>query len=299
MLREDGHVMDDGTVARLGPERFIVTTTTANAGKVLQHMELAQHWLWPELDVQVGSVTDQWAQYSIAGPRACDVLRGVVDAAHDISNAAFPYMAAGEISVLGGIPARLFRVSFSGELAYEVAVPAGYGDALVRTIMEAGAAYDIVPYGIEALGVMRIEKGHIGGAELNGQTTARDLGLGRMMSSKKDYIGRAMAQRPGLTDPERPGLVGIKPVSRDARLRAGAHFLPEGAEATARNDQGHVTSVAYSPSLGHWIGLGLLARGPARHGERVRACDPVRGGDTPVEVCAPAFIDSKGERLRG
>src|SRR5262249_31116022 len=122
MLREDGFVLDDGTVARLGAERFVITTTTVNAAKVLQHMELAQQWLWPDLDVQFCSVSEQWAQYSVAGPRARDVLRAVVDPGHDISNAAFPYMAAGAVSVLGGIPARLFRISFSGELSYEVAV---------------------------------------------------------------------------------------------------------------------------------------------------------------------------------
>jgi sarcosine oxidase subunit alpha len=244
-------------------------------------------------------VSEQWAQYSIAGPHARDVLRTVIDSAHDISNDAFPYMAAGDMSALGGIHARLFRISFSGELAYEVAVPAGNGDALMRRIVEAGLPYGIARYGTEALGVMRIEKGHVGGGELNGQTTARDLGLGRMMSPRKDCIGRVMAQRPGLVDPERPALVGIRPVEPTARLRAGAHFIPDGAEPVARNDQGHVTSVAFSPSLGHWIGLGLLARGPERHGERVRAYDPVRGGDTPVEVCAPVFLDPKGERLRG
>ncbi len=299
MLREDGLVLDDGTVARLGEHRFVVTTTTANAAKVLQHMELAQQWLWPELDVQLCSISEQWAQCSVAGPRARDVLRAVIDAGHDISNAAFPYMAAAEMSALGGIPARVFRISFSGELAYEIAVPAGYGDALIRRIVAAGQPYGIVPYGTEALGVMRIEKGHIGGGELNGQTTARDLGLGRMMSARKDYIGRILAQRPGLVDPSRPTLVGIKPVDRGARLRAGAHFIPGGADAVAHNDGGYVTSVAFSPALGHWIGLGLLARGPQRHGERVRACDPVRGGDTPVEVCDPVFLDPQGERLRG
>jgi heterotetrameric sarcosine oxidase alpha subunit len=299
MLREDGLVLDDGTVARLGAERFIVTTTTANAAKVLQHMELAHQWLWPELDVQFCSVSEQWAQYSVAGPHARNVLQAVVDPEHDLSNATFPYMAAAEVSVLGGIPARLFRLSFSGELAYEIAIPAGYGDALIRRLMEAGRAWHIAPYGTEALGVMRIEKGHIGGGELNGQTTAGDLGLGRMMSTRKDYVGRVLAQRPALLDPDRPTLVGIRPVDRGARLRAGAHFLPEGAEPVARNDQGHVTSVAFSPTLGHWIGLGLLARGPQRHGERVRAYDPVRGGDTPVEVCDPVFLDPQGERLRG
>jgi sarcosine oxidase subunit alpha len=299
MLREDGFVLDDGTVACLGADRFFITTTTANAAKVLQHMELAHQWLWPDLDVQFCSVSEQWAQYSVAGPHARDVLRAVVDEEHDISNAAFPYMAARDITALGGTRARLYRLSFSGELAYEIAVPAGHGDALMRRLMDAGRTYGIAPYGTEALGVMRIEKGHLGGGELNGQTTARDLGLGRMMSSRKDFIGRVMTQRPGLTDPERPTLVGIKPIDISARLRAGAHFIPESAEPVARNDQGHVTSVAFSPSLGHWIGLGLLARGPERHGERVRACDPVRGGDILVEVCDPVFLDPQGGRLRG
>ena len=124
MLREDGLVLDDGTTSRLGADRFIVTTTTANAAKVLQHMEFCHQWLWPELDVQFSSVSEQWAQFSIAGPRSRDVLRKVVDRQHDISNAALPYMAAAELTVMGGLPARLFRISFSGELAYEIAVPA-------------------------------------------------------------------------------------------------------------------------------------------------------------------------------
>ncbi|MEI9963329.1 MAG: glycine cleavage T C-terminal barrel domain-containing protein [Caulobacteraceae bacterium] len=119
------------------------------------------------------------------------------------------------------------------------------------------------------------------------------------MSSKKDCIGRVMAGRPGLVDPERPTLVGFKPVDRSQRLRAGAHFLPLGAKATADNDEGHMTSVAFSPALGAWIGLGLLKRGPSRHGERVRAYDPVRQGDVEVEVCPPVFVDPEGVRLRG
>jgi methylglutamate dehydrogenase subunit C len=299
MLREDGFVLDDGTTSRLAEHRYILTTTTANAAKVLQHMEFCQQWLWPELDVQLSSVSEQWAQLSVAGPRSRDVLRKVVDPEHDISNAAFPYMAAAELTVMGGLPARLFRISFSGELAYEIAVPAGYGDPLMRRIIEAGREFAIAPYGTEALGVLRIEKGHVAGNEINGQTTARDLGLGRMMSSRKDYIGRVMAQRPGLTASDRPTLAGFKPVERAARLRAGAHFIAEGAEARAANDQGYMTSVAFSPTLGHWIGLGFLAGGPSRHGQRVRACDPVRNGDVLVEVCDPVFYDPAGERLRG
>ena len=141
---------------------------------------------------------------------------------------------------------------------------------------------------------MRIEKGHVAGNEINGQTTARDLGLGRMMSTRKDYVGRVMADRPALLASDRPALVGLKPVDRAARLRAGAHFIPVGAEPVAANDQGYMTSVAFSPALGHWVGLGLLAGGPSRHGERVRAYDPVRSGDELVEVCDPVFYDPGG-----
>src|SRR5262245_58050512 len=299
MLREDGFVFDDGTVSRLANEHYIITTTTANAAGVLQHMEYCHQWLWPDLDVHFVSVSEQWAQLSVAGPRSRDVLRKVVDASNDISNASFPYLAAAPLTVLGGIEARLFRISFSGELAYEIAVPAGYGDRLIRHIVEAGGEYGIAPYGTEALSVMRIEKGHVAGNEINGQTTARDLGLGRMMSTKKQYIGRVMSQRQALMAVDRPTLVGLKPVDRSRRLRAGAHLLLEGAEPSPETDQGYLTSAAFSPTLGHWIGLGLLAGGPSRHGERVRAYDPVRTGDVSVEICDPVFYDSVREKLRG
>ena len=298
MLREDGFVMDDGTTSRLAPERFFMTTTTAQAGRVMQHLEFCHQVLWPELDVQMVSVSEQWAQFSIAGPRSRDVLRKLVDEKYDLADRAFPYLATKEVAV-GGVPARLFRLSFSGEMAYELAVPARYGDGAIRAIMAAGEEFSITPYGTEALGVMRIEKGHVAGNEINGQLTARDLGLARMMSKKKDYIGRVMAQRPALLDPDRPALAGFKPADRKARLRAGAHFLSAGAVATAGNDEGYMTSVAFSPMLGHWIGLGVLERGPERIGQRVRAYDPVRNGDVEVEICNPVFFDPEGARLDG
>jgi sarcosine oxidase subunit alpha len=297
MLREDGFVMDDGTTSRLGETHFLMTTTTANAGKVMQHLEFCRQVLWPELDVAMVSVSEQWAQAAIAGPKAREVLRGVIDARHDIANEAFPYLAARSVTVGGGIPARLFRISFSGELAYELAVPADCGEAMMRALMQAGAPHGITPYGTEALGVMRIEKGHVAGNELNGQTTARDLGLGRMMSSKKDYLGRLMAGREALVEPQRPMLVGFRPVAEGARLRAGAHFIGLGAPATTASDEGYMTSVAYSPVLKQWIGLGLLRDGPARIGQRVRAVDPVRDGDVEVEICSPVFVDPEGARL--
>ncbi|WP_029002814.1 sarcosine oxidase subunit alpha family protein [Azorhizobium doebereinerae] len=298
MLREDGMVMDDGTTARLAPEHFIMTTTTANAAKVFQHLEFCLQVLWPELDVQLASVSEQWAQISISGPKSRDVLAKVVDAPLDVSNEALPYMGVAQGTVMGGTKARIFRLSFAGELGYEIAVPARHGEALTRALMAAGAPFGITPYGTEALGVMRIEKGHVSGNELNGQTTARDLGLGRMASTKKDFVGRVMAGRAGLIEPDRPILAGFRPVDPSKRLRAGAHFIAIGAEGTLENDEGYMSSTAFSPALGTWIGLGFIKHGPERWGQRVRAYDPVRGEDVEVEVCDPAFVDPKGERLR-
>jgi methylglutamate dehydrogenase subunit C len=298
MLREDGIALDDGTSARFGDDHFLMSTTTANAGKIMQHLEYARQVLWPELDVQLVSVTEQWAQHSIAGPCARGLLERLLGDTFDVSDAALPYLGCAEF-IWRDVPTRIFRVSFSGELAYELAVPANFGDAAIRAIMDAGAEFGVTPYGVEALSVMRIEKGHVAGNEINGTTTAADLGLGRMMSKKKDFIGRILAQRPGLADPERPALVGIQPIDKTARLRAGAHILALGAEATMENDEGYVTSVAFSPMLGHWIGLALIKRGPARIGECVRAHDPVRSGDIEVALVSPVFFDPEGKRLYG
>jgi sarcosine oxidase subunit alpha len=296
MLREDGVVLDDGTTSRFAADRYFVTTTTVNAGRVMQHIDFARQVLWPELDVQATSVTEQWATYAVAGPRSRGLLQRLLPD-EDLSNEGFPYMACREF-VWRAAPARLYRLSFSGELAYEISAPGHLGEALVRALFEAGAELGVRPYGTEALGVMRIEKGHIGGGELNGQTTAADLGLGKMMSKKKDFVGRVMAARPGLTDPERPSLVGLKPVNGRDVIRAGAHLLSTGAAAVAANDQGYVTSAAFSPTLGHPIALALLTRGAERLGERLVVHDPVRGGDVEAEVCPPVFVDPQGERLR-
>jgi methylglutamate dehydrogenase subunit C len=262
-------------------------------------MQFCHQVLWPELDVQFASATDEWAQFSVAGPHARDLLARLVDPPFSIANADFPYMGVAELTVCGGISARLYRLSFSGELAYEIGVPARYGDALARSLMRAGEPLGIVPYGTEALGVMRIEKGHVAGNELDGRTTADDLGLGRMMSSKKDFIGRVMATRPGLTEPKRPKLVGLRPRNVAERLYAGSHLLPKGAAYVIENDQGIVTSVAFSPSLDHWIGLGFIVGGTARIGETVVMVDFMRNSFVDVELCAPIFVDPKGERLRG
>jgi sarcosine oxidase subunit alpha len=298
MLREDGFVMDDGTTSRFAEDHYVMSTTTANAAKIMQHLEFCHQVLWPELDVGMVSVTEQWSQYAVAGPKARELLTQLYGPDVDLSNDALPYMGCREIP-LRGITTRLFRISFSGELAYELAAPARYGAAVLKALMALCGALGGCPYGTEAQSVMRIEKGHVAGNELNGQTVARDLGLGRMMSTKKDYIGRVMAGRPALVAPDRPALVGIRPVEKGRRLTAGAHILPGGAAAVAANDQGYVTSVAYSPTCEGWIGLALVVNGPARHGERVRAFDAMRNNDQDVVICSPVFVDPEGVRLRG
>ncbi|WP_292375267.1 glycine cleavage T C-terminal barrel domain-containing protein, partial [Mesorhizobium sp.] len=299
MLREDGVVYDDGTTSRLAEDHYFLTTTTAKAGLVMQHLEFCRQVLFPELDVQLTSVSDQWAQFSIAGPKTRDLLKEIVDPAEDLSNEGFPFMGAREVKLRGGIKARLFRISFSGEMAFEISVPARYGEALARNLMIAGKPFGVTPYGTEALGVMRIEKGHVAGPELNGTTTAADLGLGKMMSTKKDFIGRVMAGREALVAPNRQVVVGIKPTDKARRLRSGAHINPKGQTPGPDNDQGYITSVCFSPVLDQWIGLGLFERGRERIGEIVRAHDPLRGEEYDVELCNSVFYDPDGGRQRG
>lgn len=298
MLREDGIVMDDGTSARLGENHFVMTTTTANAVSVSRHLEFCHQCLWPEMDVHFISTTDGWAQFSVAGPKSRELLQKIVDPEIDISNESFPYMACAEISICNGLSARLFRISFSGELAYEIAVPTSYGESLACALMEAGAEFDVVPYGTEALGVMRIEKGHAAANEITGQTTALNLGMARIVSKVKDCIGNTLSQRSHLVDEKGLTLVGFKPLDQSVNLTAGAHFFNRDASISTENDQGWMTSVAFSPTLGHSIGLGFIVNGANRSGEIVRAVDSVREKDVEVEIVSPHFYDPQGDRLR-
>jgi heterotetrameric sarcosine oxidase alpha subunit len=296
MLREDGHAFDDGTCARLAEDHFVVTTTTAQAGPVYRHMEFARQCLWSELDVQLISTTDAWAQISVAGPNARSLLQRVVDGV-DLSNEAFPFMACAELTLCGGLRARLFRISFSGELAYEIAVPARYGAALMARMIELGGDLGATPYGTEALGVLRIEKGHAAGNELNGQTTAQMLGMGRMVSTKKDSIGAVMSRREGLASETRV-LVGLQPLDPGDPVVAGAHLFAEAAEQRTETDQGWITSACYSPHLETAIGLGFLARGAERIGEEIVAANPLQGQNVRMRVVSPHFVDPEGGRLR-
>jgi len=297
MLREDGIAYDDGTVTRIAESRYLVTTTTAHAGPVLNHMERHQQIVWPELDVKLSSVTEDWAAIAVAGPHSRDVLSHVIDGI-DLSNDACPFMAYREGSI-GGIPTRLFRISFSGELAYEINIPADYGQAAWDAVMDAGAAYDIVPYGTEAMGILRIEKGHVVGGEINGRATADDLGFGRMLSTKKRYIGDVLKDRTALTEPGRKQLVGIRPVDGRSRIPRAAQIVRDPDAARPVIMEGEVTSTCESPNVGSPIGLALLKNGRARIGEKLIASSPVMGVHIAVEICDPVFIDPTGERLHG
>jgi glycine cleavage system aminomethyltransferase T len=297
MLREDGMIYDDGTTSRLEENRYFMTTTTAYAAGVMNHLEFCSQAIWPELDVRLASVTDQWAQMAIAGPKSRTILERIVDT--ELSNEAFPFLGAAEVSLFDGqVHGRLFRISFSGELAYELAVPAGYGEAVADAIMEAGRESGIQPYGVETLTVLRIEKGHVTHNEINGTVVPGDLGFGKMASSAKtDFIGKRMLEREGLRDPNRHQLVGVMPLDPATSFRSGSHILAKDTEATLENDQGYVTSSCYSPHLGSTIGLALVRRGAERHGEEVQVWNSLCGEFTPGKLCSPVFYDPDNKKL--
>jgi sarcosine oxidase subunit alpha len=296
MLREDGMVYDDGTTSRLGENHYYMTTTTANAASVLAHMEQYHQIEWPELEVVFCSVTEQWTGIAVAGPNSRKLLENVIDI--DISNEAFPFMGAGEC-MMNNIPGRLFRISFSGELAYEINVPADYGEQAWLELLEAGKEMGVSVYGTEALGTMRIEKGHVAGSELDGRTTAQDLGLEGMANRSKHFIGKHNSVRPALLAEGRLQVVGLKSLEPGRNLRIGAHLVdPKVILETVSQSQGHVTTTTYSPKLDCGIALGLLRDGAARHGEQIEAVFPLDDETLKVEVCHPVFIDPEGELVR-
>ena len=296
MLREDGHVMDDGTTARLGEQHYVMTTTTAAAGQVMRHLEFICQVLHPDWNVKFASVTEQWAQFAVAGPSARELLNGLLD--DPIDRESWPFMACGPVSV-GGVTGRLFRISFSGEHAYELAVPARYGESMFKVLVERAEALKGGAYGMEALNVLRVEKGFITHSEITGRVTAFDIGMERMMSAKKDCIGKTMSLREGLLDEDRERLVGLKPVGTVKKLTAGAHLFEQGAEAHRVHDKGYITSVGWSPDLGHYVGLGFVRGGTKREGDVMRMVDHLRGVETDVEIVNPVQFDPDGERVRG
>lgn len=288
MLRDDGIVLDDGAVARLGAQDYFMTTTTANAAKVLSRAEFLLQTDWRNLRCHVTSVTDRWAAVAVAGPQARALLSGLCPDA-DLSAEALPNNHFTHVS-LEGVPCRLHRMSYSGELACEVYMPAPHAGTVWDALHDAGAQ----PYGTEAMGILRIEKGHVAGAELDGRTTLRDLGMAGFASTKKPFAGCVLGQRPVLTDPERPSLVGLRVIG-DTGAKPGALLFARGAEPKGHGE-GWVSSTTWSPALKQNIALAFLARGMSRAGETLRIVSPVDGLDVMAEVVSPHFFDPEGER---
>lgn len=297
MLREDGVAFDDGTTWRLEQNRFLMTTTTTNAGRVMQHLEFYHDVYFRDLAVNLTSVTDCWAGAAVAGPKSRDVLAACVTVT-EVDDTALPFMGI-VYGTVGEVPVMICRLSFSGERAYEVYCGAHHGSYVWEKLMAAGEPFGITPYGLEALGTLRIEKGHVTGAEIDGRTTARDLHLDWMLSSKKPFVGSAMMDREGLNGDTRWRLVGIHSLSGE-KLHGGSHIV-KGSEADEPGQSlGHITAICYSPELKRYIGLALLEDGNNRVGDRLYATDPVRThSHIPVEIVSHHMVDPQGERMHG
>jgi methylglutamate dehydrogenase subunit C len=290
MLRDDGMVMDDGTVARIAQQHFLLTTTTVNASAVLEHMEFHSA-LWPEMDVHLTAVTDQFAQIALAGPKARDVLMKLTG--QDVSNEALPFMAFADARI-AGLDGRIYRISFSGELAYELAVDARHASALADAVCAAGQDFGLTVYGLDALNTLRIEKGHVTTAEITGTTTADDLGFAKMLKKSGDFIGAKLAQRPALLQSDRQHLVGVRLIE-GSRLRGGAVLLED---IGSRTSLGHLSSVTRIAEGEGWIGLALLAGGRMRIGQKLVAASPVYKERAMVEIVSPHHIDPENARVR-
>lgn len=306
MLKDDGMIFDDGIVAMLAPDRFHVTTTTSGAARVLHHMEDYRQTEWPDLQVWLTPVTEQWAVISVQGPQARETLRSLVEGV-DLSGLAMPHMTVRE-GLICGVPMRLFRVSFTGELGFEVNVPAGAACAVWEAIAAQVAANSGTWYGTEAMHVMRAEKGYIlVGQETDGTVTANDAGLGAMFgTSKLDFVGKRGALRRELVAAGRKQLVGLLTADPMIVLQEGAQITvephPYSNPGPPAHALGHVTSAYWSAALGRSIALGLLEDGRKRHGATLNASAIPTDGKTAAShaltVVDPVFYDPKGGRLR-
>ena len=295
LLREDGFVLDDGVVARTAGERFHVTTTTGGAARVLALMEDYLQTEWPELQVWLTSTTEQWGVIAVQGPQARRVLQGLIEDI-DLSATAMPHMsvAAGRIC---GVRALLFRVSFTGELGFEVNVPADFALAVWEAIHQAGAQHGIAPYGTEAMHVLRAEKGYIiVGQETDGTVTPDDVGLGWAVGrNKPDFVGKRSLARPAMLAADRRQLVGLLTADPQLVLEEGAQVMSgPGLQAPVR-PIGHVTSSYHSAVLDRSIALALIAGGRSRVGQTLSV--PTAAGDVAVQVTSPVFYDPQGARL--
>ncbi|SEQ67005.1 sarcosine oxidase subunit alpha [Faunimonas pinastri] len=297
MLREDGFVMDDGVVGRMAPDRFHVTTTTGGAPRVLNHMEDYLQTEWPDLEVWLTSTTEQWAVIAVQGPKARQVLEPLVEGI-DLSREAMPHMSV-RTGHICGVPTRLFRVSFTGELGFEVNVPANYGRAVWDAIFAAGQPHGITPYGTETMHVLRAEKGYIiVGQETDGTNTPDDVGLGWAVGkAKRDFVGKRSLARPQMQRPDRKQMVGLLTSDPATVLEEGAQIVADPNAPLPMKALGHVTSSYASSVVGRSIAIGMVAGGRGRIGETLHV--PMPGGAIAVDVVEPVFFDKEGERIHG
>jgi sarcosine oxidase subunit alpha len=295
MLNENGVIIDDGVFVRLAEDHFLVNPTSGGVGRVLSMME---EWLqceWPDLRVIVDDTTTQWANFTVAGPRAREVL-DALGTDIDLAPAALPHLsvATGHVA---GLAARVVRVSFSGELSFEINVEARHGGGLLEAILQAGESFGITAYGVEALMVLRTEKGYLHvGSDTDGSSTPDDVGWGPIARAKTDdYIGKRSLYREGNQASGRKQLVGLEALDPDQAMRPGGHLLAGEGRNPPAETEGWITSASYSPNLGRHIALGVLADGRERGGEILTVCDEKLRYS--VKVVPPVFYDPQNSKL--
>ena len=296
MLREDGMVFDDGTTTRIAENHFHMTTTTAQAANVLSHLEYYLQVVWPELDVNVVSTTEQWAGAAIAGPKSRELLQRLFPE-EDMSNEGFPFMGFKELKFKNTV-ARVFRISFSGELAFEMNVMSDYGEEMWNEIISQGEDFGIQPYGTEALSTLRIEMGHVAGSEIDGRTIAYDLSLEGMLSQKKDFIGKRSLNRKAFTENNREKIVGVVPIDKKTSIPEGS-YLVENAKASFPNPKlGHVSASCWSVEYDNPFSLAIIKDGKNKKGEKLFAVSPLKNKIIPVEIVSQHYVDPEGKRVR-
>ena len=296
MLREDGMVFDDGTTTRISENNYHMTTTTAQAANVLSHLEYYLQVIWPELDVTVVSTTEQWAGAAIAGPNSRSLLSKIFPN-EDVSNEGLPFMGYREFKFKGSI-ARVFRISFSGELAYEINVMSNFGELMWENIIELGADLKIQPYGTEALSTLRIEMGHVAGSEIDGRTIAYDLSLDGMLSEKKDFIGKRSLKRKAFIEKRREQIIGLVPVDKKTSIPEGSHLVLDNKLKSPNPKLGHVSASCWSVENNNPFSLAILKDGKNKIGEKLYAVSPLKNISIQVEVVSQHYVDPDGKRVR-
>ena len=296
MLREDGIVMDDGTTTRISENHYHMTTTTAQAANVLSHLEYYLQIVWPELNVNVVSTTEQWAGAAIAGPKSRDLLAKLFPKI-DVSNEALPFMGYVE-GDLFGVKARIFRISFSGELAYEINVESDFGLFMWEKIIEIGEEFKIQPYGTEALSTLRIEMGHVAGPELDGRTIPYDVSLEGLVSKKKDFIGKRSLTKEAFNKADRQKIVGLVPLDRKSSIPEGSHLVANKNAKLPNPKLGHVSSSCWSVENNNPFSLAILKDGKNMIGKKLFAVSPLKNTSIEVEVMSSHYVDHEGKRVR-